>query len=139
MVVATAAAVIASQAVITGVFSMVNQAIQLRYLPRLTVRHTSDVERGQIYLPFINWALFISVLILILLFENSARSCQCLWRGSDHDHAVWHDFNFSAGLWFLALADVEGCPFCCAIFNPRFNFCGFDLAQNCSRVAGYQF
>ncbi|MFB0984057.1 MAG: KUP/HAK/KT family potassium transporter, partial [Acinetobacter towneri] len=55
---ATAAAVIASQAVITGVFSMVNQAIQLRYLPRLTVRHTSDVERGQIYLPFINWALF---------------------------------------------------------------------------------
>lgn len=68
---ATAAAVIASQAVITGVFSMVNQAIQLRYLPRLTVRHTSDVERGQIYLPFINWTLYISVLILILLFENS--------------------------------------------------------------------
>src|SRR5699024_6767183 len=70
---ATAAAVIASQAVITGVFSMVNQAIQLRYLPRLTVHHTSDVEQGQIYLPFINWVLFISVLILILLFENSAN------------------------------------------------------------------
>ena len=69
---ATAAAVIASQAVITGVFSMVNQAIQLRYLPRLSVKHTSAVERGQIYLPFINWMLFISVLILILLFENSA-------------------------------------------------------------------
>lgn len=70
---ATAAAVIASQAVITGVFSMVNQAIQLRYLPRLTVHHTSDVEQGQIYLPFINWVLFVSVLILILLFENSAN------------------------------------------------------------------
>lgn len=70
---ATAAAVIASQAVITGVFSMVNQAIQLRYLPRLTVRHTSEVEQGQIYLPFINWILFVSVLILILLFENSAN------------------------------------------------------------------
>ena len=70
---ATAAAVIASQAVITGVFSMVNQAIQLRYLPRLTVKHTSEVEQGQIYLPFINWMLFISVLILILLFENSAN------------------------------------------------------------------
>ncbi|AOA57118.1 potassium transporter Kup [Acinetobacter larvae] len=68
---ATAAAVIASQAVITGVFSMANQAIQLRYLPRLTVRHTSDVEQGQIYVPFINWVLFISVLILILLFHNS--------------------------------------------------------------------
>ena len=70
---ATAAAVIASQAVITGVFSMVNQAIQLRYLPRLTVQHTSHVERGQIYVPFINWVLFISVVILILLFENSAN------------------------------------------------------------------
>lgn len=70
---ATAAAVIASQAVITGVFSMVNQAIQLRYLPRLTVNHTSDVEQGQIYLPFINWVLFISVLILILLFKTSAN------------------------------------------------------------------
>ena len=70
---ATAAAVIASQAVITGVFSMVNQAIQLRYLPRLSVKHTSAEERGQIYLPFINWMLFISVVILILLFENSAR------------------------------------------------------------------
>lgn len=70
---ATAAAVIASQAVITGVFSMVNQAIQLRYLPRLTVQHTSDVEQGQIYVPFINWVLFISVIILILLFENSAN------------------------------------------------------------------
>ena len=70
---ATAAAVIASQAVITGVFSMVNQAIQLRYLPRLTVLHTSDVEQGQIYVPFINWVLFVSVVILILLFENSAN------------------------------------------------------------------
>ena len=55
------------------VFSMVNQAIQLRYLPRLSVKHTSAEERGQIYLPFINWMLFISVVILILLFENSAR------------------------------------------------------------------
>ncbi|WP_139853266.1 potassium transporter Kup [Acinetobacter pullicarnis] len=70
---ATAAAVIASQAVITGVFSMVNQAIQLRYLPRLAVNHTSDVEQGQIYLPFINWVLFFSVLILIVLFKTSAN------------------------------------------------------------------
>ena len=70
---ATAAAVIASQAVITGVFSMANQAIQLRYLPRLEVHHTSDVEQGQIYLPFINWILYVSVLILILLFHNSAN------------------------------------------------------------------
>ena len=70
---ATAAAVIASQAVITGVFSVANQAIQLRYLPRLTVHHTSDVEQGQIYLPFINWVLYVSVVILIALFESSAN------------------------------------------------------------------
>lgn len=70
---ATAAAVIASQAVITGVFSMANQAIQLRYLPRLTVHHTSDVEQGQIYLPFINWVLYISILLLILIFQTSAN------------------------------------------------------------------
>ena len=70
---ATAAAVIASQAVITGAFSMANQAIQLRYLPRLTVHHTSDVEQGQIYLPFINWILFVSILLLIVIFQNSAN------------------------------------------------------------------
>lgn len=70
---ATAAAVIASQAVITGVFSMANQAIQLRYLPRLTVHHTSDVEQGQIYLPFINWILYVSILLLIVIFQNSAN------------------------------------------------------------------
>ena len=70
---ATMAAVIASQAVISGVFSMANQAIQLRYLPRLTVHHTSDVEQGQIYIPFINWILYVSILLLILIFQNSAN------------------------------------------------------------------
>ncbi|SPL71078.1 potassium transporter Kup [Acinetobacter stercoris] len=73
IILATAAAVIASQAVITGVFSMANQAIQLRYLPRLTVHHTSDVEQGQIYLPFINWILYVSILLLILIFQTSAN------------------------------------------------------------------
>lgn len=70
---AAMAAVIASQAVISGVFSMANQAIQLRYLPRLTVHHTSDVEQGQIYIPFINWILYVSILLLILIFQTSAN------------------------------------------------------------------
>lgn len=70
---ATAAAVIASQAVITGVFSMAKQAIQLGYLPRLSIQQTSESEQGQIYVPFLNWVLFISVVILILLFESSAN------------------------------------------------------------------
>ncbi len=58
---ATTAAVIASQAVITGVFSMANQAIQLRYLPRLAVRHTSEVERGQIYLPLLIGCCYLCI------------------------------------------------------------------------------
>ncbi len=73
IVMATAAAVIASQAVITGVFSMTRQAIQLGYLPRLAVRHTSESEEGQIYVPFLNWLLFISILVLMLLFKNSSN------------------------------------------------------------------
>ena len=70
---ATMAAVIASQAVITGVFSMAKQAIQLGYLPRLSIQQTSESEQGQIYVPFLNWTLFISVFILIILFENSGN------------------------------------------------------------------
>jgi KUP system potassium uptake protein len=73
IVLATIAAVIASQAVITGVFSMTRQAIQLGYLPRLAIRHTSESEEGQIYVPFLNWLLFVSIIILILLFQNSTN------------------------------------------------------------------
>ena len=60
---ATAATVIASQAVITGAFSVAHQAVQLGYLPRLRIRHTSAQTIGQIYVPWINWALMIAVLI----------------------------------------------------------------------------
>lgn len=68
---ATAATVIASQAVISGAFSITHQAIQLGYIPRLFVRHTSSHERGQIYLPGINWALFLAVAALVLSFGSS--------------------------------------------------------------------
>ncbi len=136
---ATAAAVIASQAVITGVFSMVNQAIQLRYLPRLSVKHTSALERGQIYLPLINWMLFISVLILILLFENSAQSSQCLWRRGDHDHALRHHFDLDSGLWLLALAGLESSFICCAIPGTGFSLCGLNVLENCFGWRGADF
>ncbi len=72
VVLATAATVIASQAVITGAFSVASQAAQLGYLPRLRIRHTSDETMGQIYVPWINWALMISVLTLVFAFETSA-------------------------------------------------------------------
>ena len=68
---ATAATVIASQAVITGAFSVAHQAVQLGYLPRLRISHTSEQTIGQIYVPWINWALMVSVVTLVLAFESS--------------------------------------------------------------------
>lgn len=73
ILIATAAAVIASQALISGVFSMAKQAIQLGYLPRLNVLHTSASEVGQIYIPLLNWILYISILFLVLLFKTSCN------------------------------------------------------------------
>ncbi|GAA3631352.1 potassium transporter Kup [Kineosporia mesophila] len=70
---ATAATVIASQAVITGAFSVTHQAIQLGYLPRLRITHTSDQAIGQIYVPWINWALMVSVLTLVFAFQSSQK------------------------------------------------------------------
>jgi KUP system potassium uptake protein len=71
VILATAATVIASQAVITGAFSMTDEAVRLGYLPRMTVRHTSAATRGQIYIPVVNWALMIAVLGLVLGFRSS--------------------------------------------------------------------
>ncbi len=67
----TAATVIASQALISGAFSLTIQAIQLGYLPRLAVRHTSSLERGQIYLPHVNWTLMLAAIGLVLGFRSS--------------------------------------------------------------------
>ncbi|MEH3023447.1 MAG: potassium transporter Kup [Pseudomonas oryzihabitans] len=70
---ATLATVIASQAVITGAFSMTRQAIQLGYIPRMQIQHTSSQEQGQIYIPLMNWTLMLGVIFLILTFQSSAN------------------------------------------------------------------
>ncbi len=67
------AAVIASQAVISGAFSLTQQAIQLGFMPRLSIRHTSEKAAGQIYIPAINWGLAIMVLLLVLFFQSSSN------------------------------------------------------------------
>lgn len=69
----TAATFIASQAVISGAFSITHQAIQLGFVPRLSIRHTSDEHHGQIYIPVINWVLMIAVILLVLTFRNSSN------------------------------------------------------------------
>ena len=71
VILATAATVIASQAMISGAFSMARQCVQLGFLPRLTVRHTSTMEEGQIYLPQVNVMMAVGVTILVLAFKTS--------------------------------------------------------------------
>ncbi|MGE5547397.1 MAG: potassium transporter Kup [Solirubrobacterales bacterium] len=73
LVLATAATVIASQAVISGAFSVTRQAIQLGYLPRMTIVHTSEREIGQIYIPFLNWVLMVFVMALVIGFGSSTN------------------------------------------------------------------
>lgn len=73
IVLATLATVIASQAVISGAFSVSRQALQLGYLPRMPVMQTSDRERGQIYIPRVNWGLMLAVMALVLGFKSSGN------------------------------------------------------------------
>ena len=73
VVLATCATVIASQAVISGAFSLTRQAIQMGYCPRLTITHTSDRQIGQIYIPFINWTLMGAVMLLVVGFQSSSN------------------------------------------------------------------
>jgi KUP system potassium uptake protein len=73
VILATAATVIASQALITAAFSVTKQAIQLGLLPRMAVRHTSVRDTGQIYVPFINWSLFVFIVLAVALFKNSTN------------------------------------------------------------------
>jgi KUP system potassium uptake protein len=69
---ATAATVIASQALISAAFSVTKQAVQLGILPRMAIRHTSERETGQIYVPFINWSLFVFIVLAVVLFRDSS-------------------------------------------------------------------
>jgi len=70
---ATVATVIASQALITGAFSVTKQVIQMGYLPRLQVQHTSVKEAGQIYMPFVNWGLFVAIVLAVVMFRSSSN------------------------------------------------------------------
>ena len=97
VVLATAATVIASQAVISGAFSVSRQAVQLGYLPRLTVRHTSPHAFGQIYVPAVNWSLFVLVVAVVVGFGSSER------LGSAYGVAVSGTFVITTVL-FLAVA-----------------------------------
>ncbi|MES2512106.1 MAG: potassium transporter Kup [Pseudomonadota bacterium] len=70
---ATLATVIASQALITGAFSVTKQAIQMGYLPRLNIQHTSVRDTGQIYMPLVNWGLFVTIVLAVVMFRSSSN------------------------------------------------------------------
>jgi KUP system potassium uptake protein len=96
------ATIIASQAVITGAFSLTQQAVQLGLLPRLVIRHTSETQRGQIYLPQINWLLMIGVLVLVLLFRSSSSLANA------YGIAVTGAMLADAGLFYYVTRHVWG-------------------------------
>jgi len=73
VILATMATIIASQAVISGAFSVTQQAIQLGFIPRLRITHTSEHAAGQIYIPVVNWALMVMVILLVLMFGSSSN------------------------------------------------------------------
>ncbi len=104
VVLATMATVIASQALITGAFSVTNQVIQLGYLPRLSVQHTSVRETGQIYLPFVNWSLFVAIVLAVVMFRSSSN------LAAAYGIAVTLDMLITTTLTFFVLRYRWGYP-----------------------------
>ena len=93
IILATMAAVIASQAVISGAFSLTMQAVQLGFIPRLKINHTSIKEYGQIYLPIVNWALMIGCILTVLAFQTFEQSRRRL-RNRRYFDDGYHDDSF---------------------------------------------
>jgi KUP system potassium uptake protein len=99
---ASAATIIASQAVISGAFSLTRQAVQLGYLPRVQVRHTSEAEIGQVYVPRINWFLLLAVLAVVLGFRSSDN------LGAAYGIAVTGTMTITTILAFLYMRTTRG-------------------------------
>ncbi|GGG17238.1 putative potassium transport system protein kup [Caldovatus sediminis] len=113
---ATAATIIASQAMISGAYSIARQCIQMGFLPRLIVRHTSETEEGQIYMPQVNWGLLAGVVILVLSFGSSEA------LAGAYGLAVTGTFLCTSTLAFLVFRRRFGwpLPFVVLVFGPLF-------------------
>ncbi len=102
IILASAAAVIASQAVISGAFSLTRQAVQLGYCPRMQVEHTSSLEIGQIYIPTVNWALCLVTFALVLGFQNSTN------MAAAYGVAVSSEMVITSLLFYILAREVWG-------------------------------
>ena len=118
---ATMAAVIASQALISGAFSVTKQVIQLGYLPRLQIRHTSTKDTGQIYMPFVNWGLFVLIVLAVVLFRSSSN------LAAAYGIAVTLDMTITTVLTFFVIRYGWGYPLALCVAATGFFF-AIDLA-----------
>ncbi len=118
---ATLATVIASQALITGAFSVTKQVIQLGYLPRLQIKHTSVKDTGQIYMPFVNWGLFVLIVLAVALFKSSSN------LAAAYGIAVTLDMLITTVLTFFVIRYAWGYPWVLCIGATGFFFL-IDLA-----------
>ncbi|HEY8086626.1 MAG TPA: KUP/HAK/KT family potassium transporter [Polyangiaceae bacterium] len=118
--IATAATIIASQSLITGVFSLTHQAVQLGYFPRVTVTHTSRDTEGQIYVPEMNWALCIACIGLVLTFRESSR------LAAAYGIAVSGTMGITSFVYFVVTRRTWGWPLWKAL-PPLLLFLSFDL------------
>ena len=130
VVLATCAAVIASQAVISGAFSLTRAAIQMGYCPRLKLLHTSDRQIGQIYVPFINWTLLIAVVLLVVGFRSSDN------LGGAYGIAVTLAMLIDSVLIFVVMRRIWGWsrPVAIAIVVPLFLIDLSFLASNSLKI-----
>ena len=113
---AAMAAVIASQALISGAFSVTKQVIQLGYLPRLQIRHTSTKDTGQIYMPFVNWGLFVLIVLAVVLFRSSSN------LAAAYGIAVTLDMTITTVLTFFVIRYGWGYPLALCIAATGFFF-----------------
>jgi len=118
---ATMATVIASQALITGAFSVTKQVIQLGYLPRMQIIHTSIRDTGQIYMPMINWGLFCAIVLAVALFKSSSN------LAAAYGIAVTLDMLITSLLTFFVIRYRWGYPLALCLFATSF-FVLIDLA-----------
>src|SRR4029079_9349527 len=121
VILATAAAVIASQAVITGTFSLTKQAVQTGFLPRMTIVHTSAREAGQIYIPSVNWALCAVVIAAVIGFGSSSS------LAGAYGVAVTATMLWDTLLTFFVIRYIWRYPLVLCIFATGF-FAAIDLS-----------
>ncbi|MCL5741949.1 MAG: potassium transporter Kup [Betaproteobacteria bacterium] len=121
VVMATLATVIASQALITGAFSVTKQVIQLGYLPRLNILHTSVRDTGQIYIPLVNWGLFVAIVLAVVMFRSSSN------LAAAYGIAVTLDMLITTTLTFFVIRYGWGYPLALCVAATGFFFV-VDLA-----------